>query len=241
MMMMKTGAENRVYQQMQGIADNGMLIFQEELRQLSKFASDSLLVKNNTLHFYNTSGSLVCIENFGDSLMIVKTQPDAPTSTGQVNTISGNFVTLKGTPDVPAYSIIKLKNPSTGLSQSKLVTSYISGAKKVTIAGEWDFPPTTSDTYEIISSSDHSKNVFHIKLIKPDSGNYTFNLGKINDNGERVTINNARIISSEVNVVTVSITIKSREQDLYQDQQPMTVNLQKDFFLRGYKLSTVGS
>jgi hypothetical protein len=240
LMTMKTGTENRVLQEMQGLLDVGMEVFQEEFRHLDDFTSDHLKPNTNDLYFNNTNGEIVYIKNHTDSLTITKTKPGSQTSTGTVKQANGkNSIDLNGSPSVPSLAIIKITSSTPGRNQTKLISSYSSGARRVNIVGEWDILPTSDDTYQIISVAEQKKHSYRLNLLdrKPDI--YTFNLKQIDENGSIVTPGGATINADNIDVINVSLTIASREKDLYQDHpQQFTSSIQKDFFLRGYRLVT---
>jgi len=68
---LKTGTENRVINQMQGIADATLVLIHEEIRMLNNFGTDSLATSSNSISFVSDIGS-VTIAAFNDSLVVTK-------------------------------------------------------------------------------------------------------------------------------------------------------------------------
>ncbi len=241
LMTMKSGVENRAAQQMQGLADGAVTILQEEIRFLHSFVSDSLKVSSNTLYFRNTAGQIVFMEAFNDSLEISKLSIGSQTYTDAVNSIpSANSVILSGSPSVAQGSLIRLTS-ELGEGQWRIVESYNSGLKKVTIRGEWDMVPDVMPDYDIYNSSLISSQIYKLRLLDKSYQNvYAFNLIKLNPDGSVMNVGNT-IDAKDVDMIRVNISIQSQPEQFYQDSiGDYVIDLQKDFFLRGFRLPSAG-
>ena len=241
-MTMRSSTENQVLQRMQGLADVAVTILQEEIRHLHSFASDSLLVSTNTLYFRNTDGQTVILNSTDDVLEVTKfTVSSAPLVTGTVvSFVSDSVINISPGIAMPANSMIRLSSPL-GDAQTKKISDYNSDNGRTEIFGSWDMIVDNTTLFEILAISGLTEQTYNLRLIDQSPQVFTFNLRKLNPDGSDAPITTDAINAADVDLIRVIVVIASQEEELYQDiPQQFTVNLQKDFFLRGYRLPSVG-
>jgi len=242
-MTMKSSTENRVIQQMQGMADVTGSILQEEIRSFHGFCSDSLRIASNNLYFRNNLDQIVYIEAFTDSLVVEKYEVDESTelSTDIIDYfMDSNTIKIpSGYTPPPGRLAITLSALDTFQdSQTKIVKSYdLSGV--VEIKGKWDFMPSDEmPQYELYAANRVFKHTYSIDLLDLSAQNdYVFNMIKIDSSGSEVLLAEETLGAKNINLIRVNVTVHSKAEELYQDDnQEFRVNLQKEFFLRGHRL-----
>lgn len=239
-MTMRTSNETMVVQHMQGVAQQTMAILQEEIKQIHSFTSDSLKVYSNTLYYRKLNDNIVLMEAHTDTLTIREVTVGSQLSFGLIHSVpSENSVVLTGTPTVSPGNLILLTSEM-GEGQWKLIDSYNSASKTVTVRGEWDMIPYGAAEYSIYQTNQVAYRTYWLNLKdKSDQDIYAFNLVQLNQDGSEAPIGggivDARRDARNIHLLRVTVSIKSRQDQLYdgKDEQ-YVIDLQRDFFLRGY-------
>ncbi len=242
LMTMKTSTENRVIQEMQGMAETTISILQEEIRFLHSFASDSVRVSSNTLTFRDINDQIVFIQSFNDSLNVTKNSMGSLIGSGYVTfVLSSDTVLLSGSHTIPKGSLIRFTSPLTGEAQLKFVDYHINSLKILKVRGRWDMRVVYGTRYDVYNSTIEDNKTYKLSLLDNSPTIYTFSLKQLNPDGSTAFSPFFNIDSSNVDLINVNIIIKSDPNKLYSDEtKEFTVNLNKDIFLRGYRLPSTG-
>jgi hypothetical protein len=246
MMTLRSSTENQVMQQLQGVADLAVTIIQEEIRHLHSFVSDSVRVNTNSIYFRDPDGTIVFMEAEDDSLFILKLTKGSELLTGTVSAVlSSNSVMVTGNPAISAGSLVMLVSP---LSQgeTKIVKNYSSAQQRLTIRGEWDMTFSANPgplNFHIYQTTQLDSRTYHLRLVdRSDDEIYVFNMVEWGSGGEPVNTSDTVKDMKNIYLIRVNITVGSSPDQLYSscENEQFYTELQKEFFLRGYRLPSPG-
>lgn len=244
LMTMKSSSEHRAIQQMQSMADMAVTILQEEIRFLHSFVADSVRVNTNTLYFRDTDGTIVIIEATTDTLTVSKYERGAEIVSGQIQIIpTPDSARVQGNPAIPLGSLIQLTS-ALGEGELKIINRLGAHAenRRVFIKGTWDMTYSTMPEYTIYQTTEVYKRHYNLRLLdKSNDGTYVFNMVDLAPDGTPVNIAQSSIDTKDIDMIRVNISVQNRPEDLYQDvSDEYVIDLEQDFFLRGFRLPSAG-